>query len=142
MKRYLVYSFTAVFVLAMATIAVVSNTSAAPPFAPFVGRWESTDTYDGSHQTLSIGGGKNAHFINYVDEGASICGVDESGDPIYAAYGRSKFAVDDLQLSATLDLYCRTHPPTLVIDDILLEYTYLPETDTLVDNYGNTWFRK
>ena len=141
MKRYIVYSFMTIILLALISTAVVSKASAAPPTAPYVGRWESIDL-DGSYQTLTISGGKNLHNIDYRDNGASLCGLDENGDPLYAASFRGKLTSDGLTLSGTVDVYCLTRPPSQLFENFYVEYTYQPENDTLIDGSGLIWNRR
>jgi hypothetical protein len=70
---------------------------------PFVGNWTSTDT-DGSHQTLTIGGGSDdSYHVRYYDFGASTCGLDPTtGDILYAASAEGTLSLSGYMLYGTL----------------------------------------
>ena len=95
MKRSLRLSLTVVL-LAVLLVSPILNVQAGRPRDPFVGAWESIDGdsdgdgvpdlpgADGSYQRLTIGGSKGRYNVNLKDYGATVCGVDEDGVPLYA----------------------------------------------------------
>jgi hypothetical protein len=100
--------------------------------SPFIGQWESVDL-DGSHQTLTIGGGNgDTYHFKVYDDGASACGVVD-GEILYAAKANGVLAADDAYtLSGEADLWCLKHPPEkFEPSPIYFQYVYLPELDVI-----------
>ncbi len=122
-----------------AFVAAVAVPAGAAPPSPFTGAWTSIDI-DGSSQRLTIGGGP-APRVQLLDDGASVCGLDENGDPIWAARATGRAAVAGDVLTVDLDLYCLARPTYFLDTFAGLEYTYDAGTDTLTDGLGVVWSR-
>lgn len=139
MKPLRIVLFAAVL-LAVLFMLVAVTASAAPPNRPFVGAWEATDIFDGSHERASIGGGGNGQYhVRGFDDGASVCGLDASGEPLYAAIAIGTGNAVGNELHADLTLWCLSHPRAfheLRHDNII----YDPLNDTL-SFWGVIWHR-
>ena len=129
---------------AIAISVAVLVTSALPaagrPANPFVGSWENTDAFDGSHQHLSIGGGPG-HF-RYRDAGASACLNAELGFVPASLSGSGEW--DGSTFAFTADLYCHTRGRggRQLLFPVSLTFTYDTATDTLSDSGGQgCWYR-
>ena len=121
-------------------ISATTVTSVLAARDPFIGAWESTDL-DGSYQTLTIGGGPdNTYHVRYYDFGATVCGLDETGDFLYAASARGVLTGSDGSITGTLHVNCMTHPPTFW-GDAYITYVYDADTDTIFDG-AVFWTRK
>ncbi len=111
------------------------------PAAPFTGTWTSTDT-DGSNQELIISGGAGGIYtISYTDLGASACGKDAAGNPIYAASATGNLTASGNDLSGTLAIYCQKNPATL-LTNYGFHYYYDSSVGTMTDDFGVVWYRK
>ena len=143
MRYRMVKRFRAPSIAAILTIIIVAVTAvgafAAPP-DPFVGRWESTDI-DGSYQVMTIGGGP--HRISYHDFGATVCGLDPvTGDFLYGATARGSGTVSGTDYSGAWDVWCLSHPTTLIFTGLGFQFTYNAASDTLTDLAGVVWNRR
>lgn len=124
---------------AMLSVGLVASPVTAAEGGGVAGVWESTDT-DGSAQRLVVADGPgNTHHVLYVDEGASVCGTGPRGD-LVAATLRGTMTLAGNELGGDLPLVCRTGPPAL-LGVFWLTFTYVPETDTIVDTFGIVWSR-
>jgi len=125
--------------LLMAAVLVV-GAAAAPD--PFKGTWYSVDIFDGSNQTLHIGGGPgNSYHVRYYDDGASVCETPRppyGGPWLYAASASGTLEASDFVLSGNLPVYCLAHPRHLYANGDF-RYTYDSVGDTLTDQHGNIW---
>ncbi len=139
MKPFRLLLLSAILAAAVFTL-VAAQASACPPPRPFVGAWEAIDL-DGSHMQTSIGGGRNGEYhIVAFDAGASVCGLDASGQPLYAAMAIATGQADGNVLHAELPLWCLSHPRRfwgMASDDLI----YDPGADTLFF-WGVTWHHK
>jgi hypothetical protein len=107
---------------------IISN-----PFAThsFVGSWESTDVFDGSHQTLTIS--SDGPQVTYHDDKASVaCG----GRP---AQGSGIGSISGTQLTVTLSVSCLA--PLEPHGTATYTFTYNVSKDTLSDQFGDVWTR-
>jgi hypothetical protein len=139
MKKKLLALLAAGSSLMMAAVLVVAA-AAAPD--PFKGTWYSVDPFDGSNQTLHVGGGPGSSYhVRYYDDGASVCALDlstaASASGFLTATGTS---IGD-QLSGDLPVYCLASPRTWYGD---LTFTFTLDGDTLVQQvqapyYVVTW---
>lgn len=110
-------------------------------FADAVGEWESTDN-DGSYQTLTIQQISDSLFsIELIDSGATSCGTDDNGAPLYAARlegsGTAEFNFLFLE---TLEHTCLGNPDWS-LGTLSLTLTYDPFTDILADAWQVVWTR-
>jgi hypothetical protein len=140
-RSWFVFPSLALALLAFSLIGDTLTANAAPPSSPFKGMWESTDN-DGSSQTLLIklkGKSGKAKLFLY-DDGASVCGLDANGEPIYAARGKGNGLVSPTTLDARLRIKCLSVPPTFP-GFTPMTYTYDPITDTLTDSTAVVWTR-
>jgi hypothetical protein len=128
----------------------------APNRAPFVGAWEAIDGdedgdgdvdiegRDGSYMRLAISNGPKGVFrFNYKDHGASVCGLDEDDEPLYAALAKGRLNRDgEFKLEGEASLKCLARPRFVHpdFDPYQVSYTYDPEDDTLFDGWV-TWQR-
>jgi len=120
-------------------LGAVLVTSAAAAKDEFIGVWKATDSADGSDMTMRIGGGPQGdHMVRLHDDGASACGIDESGAPLYAGTARGSLSETDGQLTGDVYLFCKTAPPDFN-GPYSVEFTY--SDGMLLDNFGNTWYR-
>ncbi len=119
-------------------LAIPAATAAAPP-SPFTGSWTSVDV-DGSNQRLSIGGGPSPRVLLY-DDGATVCGLDGAGDPIYAARASGRATVGGTTLTVDIDLYCLASPTYFLDTFAGLTFDHDAGTDTLTDFSGVVWSR-
>jgi hypothetical protein len=89
---------------------------------------------------LTIGGGPAHYNPRYVDFGASVCGLDADGQPIYAfrANGDGTSTANDLDADYPA-AYCMKSPKELW-GSFSATYTYDPSNDTLWDGWV-TWTR-
>ena len=135
MKRSLVLTFVVLLISALTVTSVLAARD------PFIGTWESTD-FDGSYQTLTIGGGSNdTYHVRYYDFGASVCGLDPHTNDLYAASARGLLTGSDGSIAGTISVYCMTRPPTYY-SDAYVTYNYDAPTDTIIDSGGIVWNRR
>lgn len=133
MRRLLVTLLALVLLFALCATAV----GAQPAGAPWIGRWEAIDV-DGSYMTLAVSGGvRGAVRLNYRDYGASICGTDDAGVPLYAA---TINAVGGVTAPNTLEgqgpLRCLAAPAYIhEISPVGMRFEYDPATDTMWDGW-------
>jgi hypothetical protein len=139
MKKSILLGLFAAAALLLAIIPAFSSL-AAPAAKPFVGGWEAVDV-DGSYMKLSIsGGGKDIYNVHYIDFGASVCGKDENGQPIYSFQAKGDGVVTGYHMDVHYPAaYCMTSPKQLwgSLDGW---FDYDPATDTLWDGWV-TWRR-
>ncbi|MGH2653172.1 MAG: hypothetical protein ACRDHV_02335 [Actinomycetota bacterium] len=110
----------------------------AAPADPFLGVWESVDI-DGSNQRLSFGGGGTTKQVNFRDDNATG-GICESGGGWFMARGTGEVDGDTISgVWESENIRCQDR--TNVTDDVDFEFVHDPETDTLSDPSGVTWFR-
>lgn len=119
-------------------LALPLAATAAPP-SPFTGSWTSVDPVDGSNQRMAIGGGPAPRVLLY-DDGATVCGLDELGEPVHAARVTGRGTVDGTTLSVDLDVYCLASP-TYLLGSFAGVFEYDAGTDTLTDGIGIVWSR-
>ena len=127
------------FLLLVLSLALVSSAGAAPD--PFIGVWTALDL-DGSNLQLSIGGGAgNSYHLFYFDDGASVCGLDTGGDPLYPANAKGVGTATGDVLSVTFAVKCLAMP-SYSYGESPYAFTYNSGTGTLTDGYGLIWTRK
>ncbi len=112
--------------IALTLLLLFVLVAAKGPANPWRGQWWSIDG-DGSLQSVVFGGGGR---FNYIDRGASVCGVDEDG-PIYRADARGKGTVTGNSFEGTTEVRCLTGPP-YIWGEWTFEYTYDAQTNTLL----------
>lgn len=126
--------------IAVGAIALLAATPTSGPPSPWQGTWWSIDPYDGSLVRVTFGGDHRGHF-NYIDWGASVCGTDAEGDPLYAARAAGWAAnVDATSFEGSAPVVCITHPPFVWDPSWTFGWTYDPATNTLSDGTG-IWTR-
>jgi len=129
--------------LIIISVVALSLTAAIPttgPSSPWRGAWWSIDIYDGSLQKVVFGGGSQGLF-NYIDWGASVCGTDTNGNPLYAAHASGVAdTVNGTSFTGSAPVVCMTHPPTTFDPNFPFSWTYDPATDTL-SGFSSTWTR-
>ncbi len=136
MRRWYRLALTVAMVTAFVG-AMAAPAGAAP--SPFTGAWTAVDI-DGSDMRMAIGGGPSPRVL-LIDYGASVCGLDDSGVPLYAARVTGRATIEGDVLSADLDVYCHARPTFFLGTFPGAEYTYDAGTDTLLDGIGVVWSR-
>ena len=135
-SRHLVLGTVLILILILA-----APVAAAPPGNPFVGSWEAPDSFDGSHQHMTIGGGPDMH-VTFVDDGATLC--DFFGYGFVPARARGFGEMTDSTFEWTGDVYCMAREaggPVLALPDEPFSLVHDSVTDTLLDSYGECWYR-
>ena len=108
----------------------------------FTGNWESTDN-DGSQQTLLIVSLADGDFsATYMDDGASLCGTDSSGRPLYGVKleGVGQLSGNFLKFPG-LNVIC-LGDPEWNLDPLPFQVTYDLASDSLHDAWGIVWNRQ
>ena len=134
-SRHLVLGTVLILILILA-----APVAAAPPGNPFVGSWEAPDSFDGSHQHMTIVGGPNMR-VTYVDDAATVCLWEGYG--FVPARARGFGEMTDSTFEWTGDLYCMAREaggPVLLWPDTSFSLEYDSSTDTLHDPY-ECWYR-
>jgi hypothetical protein len=141
MKRFALLALAATLVFTL-SVATVSGASEMPPDDPFLGLWKSRDVVDGSRQMLAIlpGTGPGQYLVILYDRGASACGCDDKGDPLYAALAVGMGSAEGNELQADLGVWCLTRPMTF-LGPSAATFEYDAATDTLLDAWGSRWRR-
>jgi hypothetical protein len=119
--------------------ATVMATPTEAPKDPFTGSWISTDI-DGSSQTLVIIEAGGVYTFEYYDDGASICGLDSAGVPLFAASASGTLTASGSTLSGDFSINCLDDPPFHGVDHLFV-FTYDPATETMTDDLGVVWER-
>jgi hypothetical protein len=111
---------------------------------PFVGDWFANDPADGSNMTLQITKDDGMYDVLLVDEQATICGMDDAGNPTIAAELQATgTAHEDVLSTFVTSLTCLTEPPTPKDLSLTMDYVYQSDTDTLLDSVQDTvWHRR
>lgn len=110
--------------------------SAATERSPFLGEWEAIDVIDGSHMRMKITGGAEPHHVKLFDDWASVCPEGGPATAMAKPWLGGPWAVADFGT----DLKVRCHTGHYRAERKLL-FWYYPMSDTLMDDFGNTWFR-
>ncbi len=97
---------------------------------PFVGAWESTDVFNGYHQTITITA--DAQVI-FNEDRTSTC----SGRPATAS-GTGN--ISGTQLTVVLTVFCLQ--PRESHGTATYTFTYNASRDTLSDQFGDVWNRQ
>jgi hypothetical protein len=130
-----------VLTISIVLLLAAALPAAASPGNPFVGSWENTDAFDGSHQHVSIGGGPG-HF-RYRDDGASGCDTAGHGFVPASLSGFGEF-VGASTFALTADIYChvRGSGGRQLLGPVSLTFSYDSSSDTLSDSLGQgCWYR-
>ena len=124
-------------VIAIVALALVAAVPSAPG-NPWKGAWWSIDVPDGSLQRVVFGG---QGYFSFIDWGASVCGLDGNGEPLYAAriVGRAD-EVTPTTFTGFAPVVCMTHPPSVWDPNFPFAWTYDSVTNTLWDGRV-TWTR-
>lgn len=110
---------------------------------PFLGDWVAVDPHDGSDMKLAISREGIVYKVTFNDQGASICGKDDNGKPMYAlemifagtAHGDTIYASST---SAT----CLSTPASPLQGEYQINISYQPGSDTIWDSLNKaTWTR-
>ncbi|NWF69276.1 MAG: SH3 domain-containing protein [Chloroflexi bacterium] len=111
----------------------------APEGDVFAGVWTGIDL-DGSFQTIvitALGGGQ--YNIEYYDDGASICGTDSAGRPLYGGLGNVQATASGNSLTSSSGVfYCYDSSGSSY--NFTYSWVYDPTSDTMTSEYG-TWQR-
>jgi hypothetical protein len=119
------------------------TSNSTPSFSDAVGEWESNDIGDGSYQTMTITQiSANRFHVEIWDRGATGCGVDGSGDPIYGATIEGDGSASGTLLTDSgAEAVCLSEPPDfLMLVD--LELRYQASSDTVIGYEGVEWTRR
>lgn len=105
----------------------------------YAGRWQSTDI-DGSTQTLRVWLEDGVYQFEWYDDGASVCGQDSAGNPLYAVtLTGSATALATGGVSVAVSGNCEDGANTRV-GPFVIPFNYDPAADTLYDS-TLTWTR-
>lgn len=105
----------------------------------YAGHWQSADI-DGSAQTLRVWLEDGVYQFEWYDDGASVCGQDSSGNPLYAAtLTGSATVLATGGISVTISGICEDGVNTRV-GPFVIPFNYDPAADTLYDG-TLTWTR-
>jgi len=110
----------------------------------FTGDWVAIDPSDSSNMTLRVIHNADIYNVVLVDEQASICGLDTTGKPKYAAELDATGTANGNALSTTVTLVkCLSQPPTFIDRNFTVDYTLQSTADELVDSIqGAVWKRQ
>lgn len=132
------------FLFAIAIVSLIVLAAAIPRARnPWTGKWWGIDLYDNSLQSVVFHGGNGlGGYIGfkYVDRGASVCGVDSYGTPLYKADARGTGQITGLNFVGLADIRCLTHPPYIWAEDFTFNWIYDPINNTISDGV-NTYSR-
>lgn len=121
-----------------------TSASATTEQEPFVGEWYAVDPTDGSDMTLQITEHDGTYDVHLLDEGASACGLDDTGNPTIAVELQATGTVQAKVLSTSVSsLTCLTEPPTALDVSLTMDFAYQADTDTVVDSVQEAvWHRR
>jgi hypothetical protein len=120
--------------------SVKEDTLVSVPFADAVGNWEAIDSEDGSLMHIKISQTQNTMFnITLIDEGASICGYDSTGNNLLSFKSQGSGIPKGNTITVNENGLCDGSDEEIVFASI---YTYNQVGDTLMDEYGTIWYRK
>jgi hypothetical protein len=122
----------ATWLVVASLLALAPAVSAADP--GFAGTWVSVDT-DGSTQALAIGRGATP-AVTYQDFYAGSCAGDGAPSTHFVATGRGTVDRDFLGVEFR-NGSCGSH----MIGPFGLGFSYNGGDDTLIDDFGITWYR-
>ena len=91
--------------------------------------------------SMKISGNPDGSFqVSVRDEGASLCGEDNSGEPIMAAEANGSGLPDNYVLVIEEMIYvCEESDDGTNVTEVL---TYDPSTDTISDDWEVVWNRE
>jgi len=139
MKKYYTISFVILLVVLLALL--VTSVALADKKIGFDGAWESIDV-DGSYMVMVIA--NDSSYFMYYDFGASVCGKDSSGAPLYSASIEGSPVIDGYEMTVDGYVLCvadkpyywpKNHPQ--IFTSVL---TYDKYSDTIFDE-NVTWSR-
>ena len=124
-----------VALLLIATLAAVVGGGSQPrPTTPFEGTWTSTDTADGSTQTLVVEAGA-APAVHFEDRFSINCKNRGETSTLYLANGQGEIA------EGRLTVQFPEGGCTVKVPAAEWWYEYQSSLDSLVDYQGITWSR-
>ncbi len=125
-------------------LANLASTATPVGWDPFVGDWYAKDPVDGSEETVSIAQDGDWYCIVIRDDKARLCGVDKAGNPEFGLVIKSAgMARGKMLLTASITVTCLRTPQEALQDEFMMNFTYQPSTDTLVDDVDfATWIRQ
>ncbi len=139
------------FALAL-LVVLVAAPGRAGETSPFVGHWEGIDL-DDSRMIINISEGPDGNVqVFFKDFGASACGLDDAGEPLYAGQVKWLGVIDGDELwtygrggagVGNGALWCMANPPFMLVDVVeepTLFVTYDAAGDRLTTDF-NEWFR-
>jgi hypothetical protein len=135
---------TVVPVVFVLTLLLASGTLAGEKKG-FNGAWESIDV-DGSYQVMVIQ--DSYPYYLYYDFGATACGLDLNGQPMYAASFNGSPVIVGNALTVEGKVLCASDNPYYFPEEdpitYSFEFTYNKNKDTLyggLPGFGATWYR-
>ena len=127
--------FVVVAMLVLATLAGAVGSGSRPrPTTPFEGTWTSTDTADGSTQTLVVSAG-SAPTVHFEDDFSVNCQNRGEASTVYLADGQGEIA------DGRLTVRFPEGGCTIKVPAAEWWYEYGSSSDSLVDYQGITWSR-
>jgi len=80
------------------------------------------------------------YSLAYFDDGASVCGCDAAGKPLYPGMGLGTGTATGTTLNATIRFWCLSRPRTYY-GTASYVLVYDAAADQLTDQYGIVWRR-
>jgi hypothetical protein len=102
----------------------------------FEGDWTATDHFDGSTELLNVASGSTP-AVTYTDLYASVCANAGARSTVFDASGKGTISGTELDVT-----YSRAGCGSYQYPATSMTFTYDPATDTMLDNYGDTWHRQ
>lgn len=120
-------------------ICLPPETTTAPDFSMAVGNWVATDN-DGSSMTLEVIHNSDSNYsIIMIDNEARACGDGSDGDNLLGMKAEASGNAVGFTLSLyDADAVCAETEKTITFN---MEFTYDPNSDTLIDNTNVVWQR-
>jgi hypothetical protein len=134
--------FSVAGIVVMAIVLIITSVALAGDKKGFDGAWEAIDT-DGSYTTVVIQS-DGPYFMIY-DFGASTCGIDGNGNPIYPLVLEGIPVINENVLTIQGKILCITDSPYYVPeggppDTFTFVFTYDKQLDSL-SGIDLTWTR-
>jgi hypothetical protein len=106
--------------------------------------WKSIDSWDDSRQNLTItpvGRASDGYKVVLFDHGASACGLNPEGQPMYPGIGIGTGSANENVLQMQFAFWCLGRSRWL-FGQLTPTFTYEAGTDTLFDSWGTRWYRQ
>ena len=130
-------------VVVLVILLVVTSVAMAGDKKGFDGAWETVDPFDGSYEVMIIES-SYPHF-SYTDYGATACGTDGDGSPLYPAVIEGDPVISGDTLTVSGMVVCMGDSPYFLLPDpFVLVFTYDKQSDTIgsdMPSFTEIWTR-